>query len=382
MSGVVPPGRQPKAAPRPASRNSGLAWKAALGLLISAVLLWYAFRNEDPAEIAHEISRADPWLLLLAVAAATFVFWIRAWRWRSILDPVRPGTTFRARFAAVNIGFMGNNLLPLRVGEFARAYALSRLEPVPLVAAFSTLVLERLFDGVMLVLFLFISMALPGFPELRIGEAAQFTAVARGLAVLVAGAMLVLFLLVLFPARAVRVLERVVLVLPAALRRPIVDALEAFLAGVSILRDPVLLGRATLWSIVLWLVNALGFYLGMLAFDIDLPYVAAVFLQSCVALAVSVPSAPGFFGPFEAATSVVLVDMWGTDASKALGFALGFHIAGFFPVTLMGLFYAGRMGLSLRGMARSEEMVETAVERESGVDPDDPDAARDRSAAP
>ena len=66
---------------------------------------------------------------------------------------------------------MGNNLLPLRVGEFARAYALSRLEPVPLVAAFSTLVLERLFDGIMLVLFLFISSALPGFPAVRLGEA-------------------------------------------------------------------------------------------------------------------------------------------------------------------------------------------------------------------
>jgi len=358
-----------------------MAWKAGLGIVISIALLWYAFRNEDPAEIAHEISRANPWLLLLAVAAATFVFWIRAWRWRSILDPVRPGTSFRARFAAVNIGFMGNNLLPSRVGEFARAYALSRLEPVPLVAAFSTLVLERLFDGIMLVLFLFVAMALPGFPEVRIGEAAQFTAVARGLAVLVTGAMVVLFLLVLFPARAVRVIERIVVILPKALRRPIIDALEAFLAGVSILRDPVLLATATFWSVVLWLVNAVGFYLGMRAFDIDLPYVAAVFLQSCVALAVSVPSAPGFFGPFEAASSVVLVDMWGTEASKALGFALGFHIAGFFPVTIMGLFYAWRMGLSLRGMARSEEVVESAVEHASGVDPDDPDAAREPPAA-
>lgn len=351
-----------------------MAWKAALGIIISAVLLWYAFRNEDPAEIAHEISRADPLLLLLATAAATFVFWIRAWRWRSILDPVRPGTPFRSRFAAVNIGFMGNNLLPLRVGEFARAYALSRLEPVPLVAAFSTLVLERLFDGIMLVLFLFVSTALPGFPEVRLGQATDFTAVARGLAVVVLTAMVVLFLLVLFPERAVRLLERVAgAILPATLRRPIVDALEAFLAGVSILRDPVLLSRATAWSVVLWLVNALGFWLGMRAFDIDLPFVAAVFLQSCVALAVSVPSAPGFFGPFEAATSVVLVGMWGTDASKALGFALGFHIAGFIPVTVMGLFYAWRMGLSLRGMARAEDVVETAVERQSGVDPDDPD---------
>jgi hypothetical protein len=355
-------------------RRTGLAWKAALGIAISAALLWYAFRNEDPVEVAGEIARADPLLLLLATAVATFVFWIRAWRWRSILDPVRPGIPFRSRFAAVNIGFMGNNLLPLRVGEFARAYALSRLEPVPIVAAFSTLIIERLFDAVFVIGMLFVVTTLPSFPASQLGEGNQFSAAARGLAILLVLAVIGLALLVLFPTRAVRISEALAgRVLPRALRRPIVDALEAFLAGVAILRDPVLLARAGFWTIVHWLVNALGFYLAFLAFGIDLPFIAAIFLQSCIALAVSVPSAPGFFGPFELAAKVVLVNMWGSDESKALGFALGFHVLAFIPVTLMGLYYAWSIGLTLRGMAKAEEVVEEAVERASGVDPDDPD---------
>ena len=368
-----PPSDEALTASSQPPRRRSLAWHAAIGIGISVVLLWFTFRNEDPREIAHEISRADPLLLALATAVVTFVFWIRAWRWRSILEPVRAGTSFRSRFAAVNIGFMGNNLLPARAGEFARAYAISRLEPVPIVAAFSSLVIERLFDGLLLVVLLFGSIAMPSFPDMRLaGSDFHVTAMARGLAFFVAFAALVLLLLVLFPQRAVRSLERVLSYAPAPIRRPVIDALEAFLAGVGILRDPVLLLRAGAWSVVLWLVNGLAFYIGFLAFDIDLPFTAAIFLQSCVALFVSLPAAPGFFGQFELASKIALVNVWGAEESKALGYALGFHIAGFIPVTVMGLFYAWRMGLSLKGMARTEEVVETAVERQTGIDPDDP----------
>jgi glycosyltransferase 2 family protein len=359
---------------RPARRSGGMAWKVILGLVVSVGLLWYTFRNEDPAEIWHEIRLADPLLLFLATAAGTFVFWIRAWRWKAILEPVRPDTTFRSRFAATMIGFMGNNILPLRAGEFMRPYALSRLERVPLVTAFSTLVIERIFDGVFVVGSLFLVTMLPGFPAGRLAESAQFATAARGFGLVVLTLLVGLALLVIFPRQVVGALEAGAARLPfARLRRLIIDSLEAFLAGAGILRDPLLIARASFWTVVHWLVNALAFYFGYRAFGIDLPFLAAIFLQACVGLAVAVPSAPGFFGPFEFATKVVLVNMWGSEESKAVGFALGVHILTFIPVTLMGLYYAWRMGFSLRGMTHAEEAVEEAVERESGIDPDDPD---------
>ena len=357
---------------RRARQRGGMAWKVILGLVISAGLLWFTFRNEDPAEIWHEIRLADPLLLFLATVAGTFVFWIRAWRWKAILEPVRPDTTFRSRFAATTIGFMGNNVLPLRAGEFMRPYALSRLERVPLVAAFSTLVIERILDGVFVVGSLFVVTMLPGFPAGRLAESAQFQTAARGFGALVLVALAGAAVLVAFPRPVVGALEAVASKLPfKGLRRFIIDSLEAFLAGAGILRDPVLLGRASFWTVVHWLVNALAFYFGYRAFGIDLPFLAAVFLQACVGLAVAVPSAPGFFGPFEFATKVVLVGMWGSEESKVVSFAIGVHILTFIPVTVMGLYYAWRMGFSLRGMTHAEEVVEEAVERESGVDPDE-----------
>jgi uncharacterized protein (TIRG00374 family) len=268
----------------------------------------------------------------------------------------------------VNIGFMANNLLPARVGEFARAFAIARLEPVPIPAALSSLVIERLLDAVFLVVALFVAMTLPGFPAWPSDASTDFPAVARGLGIAVGVAILALFLLVMFPKPAVRAIEAVLnRTLPQSVRRPVVDALEAFLLGAAVLRDPGLLLRAVLWTVVVWTVNTLGFWFAFYAFDLDLPFVAALFFNSAIAFAVAAPSAPGFFGVYEIAARAVLVNLWGREASKAVGFALGFHIAGFIPVTLMGLYYAWRLGLNLGGVAQSGEIVEEAVEQETGV---------------
>ena len=360
------------------SRRRLLDWKAVVGIAISAGALWFTFRGMELRDVFTELAAADPLLMLLSAAAVTGVFWIRAWRWRAILKPIGD-TPFRSRFSAVTIGFMGNNLLPARIGEFMRAYALSRQEPIPLVASFASLVIERLFDGVLVVTLLFVAMSMPGFPAFDVAETipiigldggVRLATLARGMAVFVGAAVLILFALVLMPTRAVRTIERVVRILPLSFRRPIIDALEAFLAGVSVLRDPGLLLRTAGWSTFLWLFNAVGCWIAFRAFGFELPFVAAVFFQSAIALAVSVPAGPGFIGVYHAMAAFVLANLWGEPDVNARAFAVGFHLVGFIPVTVIGLYYAWRMGLSMGEVTSSEEVVEDAVERRSGVDPD------------
>jgi glycosyltransferase 2 family protein len=342
-------------------RHLLLDWKALLGIAISGVLLYLTFRRMDLAEVWLNLRGVNVPLFLLSSVAATLVFWIRAWRWRAILEPVA-AVPFRSRFAAVTIGFMGNNLLPARVGEFLRAYALSRMEPVPLVSAFASLVVERVFDGVLVISLLFVAMSLPAFPALPAGEGVAYAGYARAAGVLVGVIIVILMGLVFLPRQAVAVMERIVVILPRSIRRPIVDALEAFLAGVSILRSPVLLARTAGWSIVLWLFNALGFWIAFYAFGFSLPFAAALFFQSAIALAVSVPSGPAFVGVYHGAAVFVLVRMWGAPEAAAGAFAVGFHLAGFIPVTVIGLYYAWRMGLTFGEVRSSEEVVEDAVE--------------------
>ncbi|HSK19756.1 MAG TPA: lysylphosphatidylglycerol synthase transmembrane domain-containing protein [Longimicrobiales bacterium] len=368
------------------SRRRGLLdWKGVLGLVISAAALYFTFSRMELRSVMSELRAADPFLFILSAAAITGVFWIRAWRWKAILAPVAD-VSFRSRFSAVTIGFMGNNVLPARVGEFMRAYALSRTEPVPIVASFASLLIERIFDGIFVIALLFIAMAMPDFPPFSGSQAIDLPGVdatitiaglAKSLGVIIIAALLVIGMLVAFPRRAVRTLESLVRVLPRKVRRPIVDALEAFLSGTGVLREPLLLLRIAAWSLFLWVYNAVGAWVAFRAFGFDLPFTAALFLQSAIALAVSIPSAPGFVGPYHGMVVFVLAKLWGAPAEQAGAFAIGFHLAGFIPVTVIGLYYAWRMGLSLGEVRESEEIVEEAVEQELDVE-DRPDSSGPR----
>lgn len=339
--------------------------KAVLGIAVSLLLLWWALRDVSFAEVVHEIRNADPVLFLLAVAVATSGLAIRALRWKSLLAPTGAEVPFRARYAAVSIGFAANNLLPARVGEFARAFSLGRLAGVPIGAVFASLVMERVFDGMAIVGLLFAAMAAPSFPAtVEIGGVDPRVA-ARVVAAVTGALAVFLFLLALAPERSVSVAERIAeRVLPPSMRRPLVDALHSFLGGLGILRDPRLLVVSVAWALAQWLFLALSFWLAFRAFGItQVPFAGAVFLQSLVSLAVAVPSSPGFFGPWEAGAKLGL-GLWGVPAGQAVSFAIGFHIGGFIPVTLIGLWYVWRLDIRWKDVERSEETVEEIVERD------------------
>ncbi|HEY8469049.1 MAG TPA: lysylphosphatidylglycerol synthase transmembrane domain-containing protein [Longimicrobiales bacterium] len=346
-------------------KNGVLGWKSLLGVALSAALLAFALRGVHLGEVLREVSQARPLEFLAAVTAATLVFLVRAWRWRPLLQPMLPDAPLRPRFAATTIGFMTNNILPVRIGEFARAFALSRMQPIPVAASFGTVAVERLFDGLTIIVFLLIAMALPSFPGTVSMDGVEMGGLLRLFAAPFAAAGLLLLAMVVRPRWTVMLFERsLVRLLPRRLRRPVVDALEAFLAGLVSLRTPSLVLRTALWSVVLWLLNALSFWLAFLAFDIPVGFGGALFLQSLIAILVAVPSAPGFFGPYEFAVRFGLVGVWGVEVNKALGFAIGFHMGSFIPVTVIGLYYAWRLGLSLREVERSEDLVEAAVARD------------------
>ncbi len=338
-----------------------LDWRAVLGLAVTVFLLWFVLRGVDLVGVWQEMQGANFLLLALAVTIVTVTFLLRAFRWKVLLAPIHPGTTLRSRFAAVNIGFMANNLLPARVGEFARAYALSRMEPVAASGAFASLVVERFLDGLVIVFYMLVAVTAPSFPRELLAGGSTLGGVIQGVMILLAGLLAFLVLLLLFPRPVVRVTEAVAGFLPSKLSRLVVDALEAFLEGLKVFQSPKLLLLAVFWSLVVWAWQALGFWVGFRAFGIHVGYDAALFVNATVAFLVGVPAAPGFFGTFHAGVKMGLA-AYGIPAASTLAFAFGFHLGGFFPVTFIGLYYAWKLGLSLKEVETSEERVETAVE--------------------
>lgn len=330
-----------------------LDWKSVVGLAITILLLWWIFRQEDPVEIWGYIRDADFVLLALAVAITTAGFAVRALRWRVFLEPVHTGSRFDSRFRAVCIGFMCNNLLPARIGEFTRAYAYGRLERVPATAALGTLVVERVLDGIAILALLLVAVLSPSFPAETLPPA-----VVTGMRVVTIsiGVLLAVVVgLIAAPSVSLRLVDGASRrLLPDRWGRAVSNVAGAFLAGLSSLRNPRLLFLGLAWSVGFWVFHTFSFWVGLKAFDIDLPYTAALFLNGTIAMAVSVPAAPGFFGTFHLGVKLALVDVYAVAAGPALGFAFGWHLGAFIPVTAIGLWYARDLGLSLGEVAQGQ----------------------------
>ncbi|MDA0328889.1 MAG: lysylphosphatidylglycerol synthase transmembrane domain-containing protein [Gemmatimonadetes bacterium] len=332
--------------------------KALLGIVITVVLLWWVLADVPFGDVVANIRRGNFLLLAASVFVATFGFLIRALRWKVLLTPILPNTRLRSRFAAVSIGFMANNVLPARVGEFARAYSFSRLEPVSATAAFGTLVVERFMDGVILLLFLVVPVLLPGFPASEALSGGSGLALFRFAIGAVLMVLMVLVVMAVMPQIFVSIAKRVSGVLPASVGDRFVQGLQGFLDSVAIMRDPKLLAVGFAWSLFFWTWHGLSFWLGMLAFGIDTGFVSAIFTEAVVGFGVAVPSAPGFFGTFHFAANFALTTVYGVPEAQSLAFAFAYHFGGWIPITVIGLGYAWALGLSLGEVGHADERLD------------------------
>ena len=322
-----------------------LNWKSALGIVLSAGLLVWTLKDESPSEIWHVISQSNIPLLLLATALATSIFPLRAIRWRVILAPTAPNLSLGALWRSTAIGMMVNNVYPARLGEIARAYALTReTNRVGFTSAIASLAVDRVFDSVVLMLLLVSAMWSPSFPsDATIGG----QPIQRGAALFAAGAVglfAILYAIVFFPERLVALFAAVVgRVFPRFVEKGS-DIIRAFSRGLGVLRSPRRFLEVFLWALVHWLVNGLAFWVAFKALDINVPFSAANFLQGLIAISVALPSSPGFFGVFEAAAKIGLA-IYGVPSGQAVSWAIGFHILTFIPITLFGIYYFARLGL-------------------------------------
>jgi len=326
-------------------------WPSVLGLAISALLLWWVLGNVEWSAVRAHIGSASLPLLAVAVAIATATFPLRLLRWRLLLRRDDGGTIGIApMWHAVAIGFMANNVLPFRMGEIMRTLTVSRLAPVRFTAAFSSIAVERVFDGLTVVALLAVSLFTAGLPA---GTAIGGVPIARLAAI--AGAMLGAALLaavavVAWPLAAERVIRKVV---PGErLAGKLVALVEGVRHGLSVLRSPARLAAVIGWSLVLWLVNALSFYVAFLAFDIPAGFAAALLLQGVLVLGIAVPSTPGYVGLFEGAIKAVLL-LFAVAPDRAVAYAVTYHVTTFIPIVLLGAWSLLTTSLSLRDL-RSE----------------------------
>lgn len=330
-------------------------WRGAIGIALSVALLVYALHDVNFGVVAATLRRSNLALFILAAIASTMIFPLRARRWRVILDPVAPDLPFGELWRATAVGMMIGNIVPARAGELARAYALSKEEPkVSFAAAFASIAVDRVFDAVVILFMLFLAMLDPAFPSgTRIADQPVANWAGGGIIAVVV-LLAALYALVLFPARVLTVYELIVRRVAPGIEARGRDALLAFASGLSVLRAPRRFASVLGWTVLHWLCNAFAFWLGFRAVGIAAPFSAALFVQGIIAIGVAIPSAPGFFGVFEAIAKESLA-VYGVGPDLAVAWAIGFHILSFIPITVIGAVYFARLGLRMGELGAAGE---------------------------
>jgi glycosyltransferase 2 family protein len=217
---------------------------------------------------------------------------------------------------------------------------------VPFSMGLASVVVDRVFDAMVVLLLLAISMLSASFPAgARILDQ-PISHFARAFAVVPLAALIVSYALVFFPDRLIRLFEMV-----ARRVHPVVEArgsemLRRFADGLGVLRNPRHFVAVFIWTLLHWLLQPLAFWLGFRAFSIDVPWAATLFVQGVIVILVSVPSTPGFVGVFELG-GVSALGVYGVDKTAAGTWALVFHLISAIPITLIGAYYFAKAGLAM-----------------------------------
>lgn len=322
-------------------------------MAVSAGLLVFLFSKIDFNRLWAVIKSANPWLVAAAAILNLAFFIVRAVRWRYLMEPVKKGVSLMDLLSATMIGFMANNVLPARLGEFVRAYALARREDVPKSSVFATVVVERLFDTMSVLLLLVVVLAY--MPKEIAGGSLAGTFRNTGIVSLwlYAGAITAIGFFVYKPHVVTKAISLVLSPLSVRLADKAAELAGMFATGLGVVRDPKLLALILFYSALHWAPLYLPIWLLFKSFGLGFGVYEALFFLVVTAFSVAVPSTPGFVGTFEAAGAGAMM-LLGMDKESALGFAILAHAASFIPVTLIGFVFLYRENLSLSGIREVE----------------------------
>ena len=330
----------------------------ALGLIVSIAALYLALRSIHIQDAIDALARANYVWVLPAFALTIVALFVRAVRWRVLLDRRIP---LNRSFSILNISYIVNNILPARLGEVARAFLATRTDPpTPVFTSFSTILTERMVDMLMVFVLLGgVLLALPEMPPEVSGIGATM-----GLA-----AFVVFVALVVFARRndwAHALLGVAQRLLPPLRRFNLAGALDRVLDGLKPLGSARGLLEVVFWTVVSWTVSVITGYVSMYVLYDNPRWDAAVLFIAAASLAIAVPATFASIGPFEYAMMISLVAVYGAGMddttavrATALSFAIIMHAINVVTYAIMGAIGMVQEGVSLAQVTRGARQIDT-----------------------
>ena len=318
-----------------------------IGIFISVLCIYLAFRKVEFEQMRKAFNTVNYWLFLPAIASVFFGVFFRAYRWRFFLDPIKRLNT-GSLFSSLMIGYSANMIMPAHLGEILRAYILSKKHRISMSSTLATIVIERIVDVFSLLILVLLAVYIYPFPDWVIQSSYIIFFCALGL-------FIFLILLKKVPSFVIRMVGFVKKLLPEVFGRKIQTFIEKFMSGIFPLERWQDYMIVNILSLMIWICYGLVFYFTLQAFNFvetfNLGWSASLILLVITSIALIVPSSPGYIGTYHYLCQISLV-MLGVSSSQALSFAVVVHAIDFFPVFIIGLFFANYENISIFNMSK------------------------------
>ncbi|NOY87833.1 MAG: flippase-like domain-containing protein [FCB group bacterium] len=322
-----------------------------LGLVVSGLLIWILFRNIDFKKLFSALEEANYYWLIPNIILIVITMYLRAYRWKFMVAPIKK-IKFSNLIAATSIGFMANNVLPLRLGEFVRAYSLSSQDKgITKSASLATIFVERMVFDLMALLLIF-GAVLTFSESLRHHlDGTIIFSIKIAIAVALIGLMFVL-VLALRPNQVGNLLTKYLFFLPAKVTDFIKNVIIKFSQGLTFITQFKSVVNVGLQTFVIWFVMGVSNYFVFKAFYLNVPFGASFVLLVFVSILILAPSTPGFLGVYHYGVVLALA-VYGISKEEALSCALVLHATQYIVVTLMGFYFLKKEHLSLKDLEDS-----------------------------
>lgn len=320
-----------------------------IGILISVLCMYLAFRKVDVGQMWQAFHAANYWYMFPVIAVAFFSHFLRALRWRYLLYPIKKLDLY-SLFSSLIIGYAANTFMPAHLGEFLRAYVLSKKRHIAMSPVFATIVVERIIDVFSLLVLMLLALFIYPFPDWVIKS---------GYIMLAGTIGLLTFMIFLKKASspAMRFMVIVLKPFPDAVGQKIKTMVQKFIEGIVPMKHWHDYITIAILSLIIWVCYGFVFYFCLYAFDFvaiySLEWSASLILLVITTIAVVVPSSPGYVGTYHYLCQVTLA-MFGVPAGPALSFAAVVHGMNFLPVLVVGLIFAHFEGTAILKLSKAD----------------------------
>jgi glycosyltransferase 2 family protein len=310
-----------------------------IGIALSALFLWVALRDVNMSELGESLRKTKLIWTIPFVASLGAFCWFKSWRWSLLLAPARESRT-RELFAPVIIGYMGTGLMPMQLGEVARAYLAAKSLRVRMAPIMSSLVVERVFDILALLIVL-------GIVSVTASEfALQYRAAGGVCFALAAFALLMLWLYAAHTEKLLKIVRTCTKILPASWRTIIVDQFEAGALGAQAVRSASMYVKVGAVTLLQWGFMCACTWISLAAVGLSLPWAAAGVVLATTILSMTLPSGPGYVGTLQLAY-VLALSSFDVARSEAIAASVFYLVSLWVPLVAGGALLLVRMGMTL-----------------------------------